>query len=45
MRPENTTVFVTGTNRGIGQALIEGLRERGVQQIYAATRQPEQISD
>lgn len=45
MQLENKTVFVTGTNKGIGKALIEALLERGAQKIYAAARKPENISD
>src|SRR6266852_9559776 len=33
-------VFVTGGNRGIGQALVEEALSRGAKRVYAATRQP-----
>lgn len=32
------TVFVTGTNRGIGRALVEELKKKGVKRLYAAAR-------
>lgn len=44
MNIDNKTVFVTGANRGIGQALVEVLLEKGVCKIYAAARNPEQIT-
>ena len=34
------TVLVTGANRGIGQALVEGALARGAKRVYAGTRQP-----
>jgi NAD(P)-dependent dehydrogenase (short-subunit alcohol dehydrogenase family) len=34
------TVLVTGANRGIGQALVGEALARGVQRVYAGTRQP-----
>jgi NAD(P)-dependent dehydrogenase (short-subunit alcohol dehydrogenase family) len=33
-------VFVTGANRGIGQALVEEALRRGAKRVYAGTRQP-----
>src|SRR5580658_6337884 len=33
-------VFVTGANRGIGQALVEEALRRGARRVYAGTRQP-----
>src|SRR5215831_6505558 len=36
----NTTVLVTGANRGIGQALVEEALRRGATRVYAATRRP-----
>jgi NAD(P)-dependent dehydrogenase (short-subunit alcohol dehydrogenase family) len=40
MTIENTTVLVTGSNRGIGQALVEEALRRGAKRVYAGTRQP-----
>jgi len=34
------TVLVTGANRGIGQALVAEALSRGVERVYAGTRQP-----
>src|SRR5471030_3095020 len=36
----NKAVFVTGANRGIGQALVEEALRRGARRVYAGTRQP-----
>jgi NAD(P)-dependent dehydrogenase (short-subunit alcohol dehydrogenase family) len=33
-------VFVTGANRGIGQALVEEALRRGAKRVYAGTRRP-----
>ena len=33
-------VLVTGSNRGIGRALVEEALSRGAQRVYAGTRQP-----
>ena len=34
------TVLVTGTSRGIGQALVEEALKRGARRVYAAARRP-----
>jgi NAD(P)-dependent dehydrogenase (short-subunit alcohol dehydrogenase family) len=34
------TVLVTGTNRGIGQALVDEALRRAAKRVYAGTRQP-----
>jgi NAD(P)-dependent dehydrogenase (short-subunit alcohol dehydrogenase family) len=39
-RIANSTVLVTGANRGIGQALVEEALARGARRVYAGTRQP-----
>jgi NAD(P)-dependent dehydrogenase (short-subunit alcohol dehydrogenase family) len=36
MNFNQATVFVTGTNRGIGRALLDELKKKGVKHIYAA---------
>ena len=38
MQIRNSTVFVTGANRGIGRAFVDALLERGAPRIYAAAR-------
>jgi NAD(P)-dependent dehydrogenase (short-subunit alcohol dehydrogenase family) len=37
---EGKAVLVTGTNRGLGQALVEEALRRGAKRVYAGTRQP-----
>lgn len=41
MRLEDTVAFVTGANRGLGRALVEGLLARGARRVYAASRDGE----
>jgi NAD(P)-dependent dehydrogenase (short-subunit alcohol dehydrogenase family) len=36
----DTTILVTGANRGLGQALVEEALIRGARRVYAASRQP-----
>jgi NAD(P)-dependent dehydrogenase (short-subunit alcohol dehydrogenase family) len=45
MKVENSTVLITGANRGIGRALVEEALRRGAKRIYAGTRQPMQHPD
>jgi len=45
MEFENKTIFVTGTNRGIGKALVEALLERPVTKIYASARNLDLMPD
>jgi len=37
---DGKTVLVTGTSRGIGQALVEEALQRGAARVYAAARHP-----
>jgi NAD(P)-dependent dehydrogenase (short-subunit alcohol dehydrogenase family) len=37
---DGKTVFITGANRGIGQALVDVALDRGAGRIYAGTRRP-----
>nr|WP_235845938.1 SDR family NAD(P)-dependent oxidoreductase [Dictyobacter aurantiacus] len=39
------TILITGTNRGLGKALVEEALRRGARQVYAGTRVPIQHSD
>ena len=39
MSLKDKTIFVTGANRGIGQALVEEALKRGAKRVYAGTRQ------
>jgi len=40
MNIENTTILITGANRGIGAALLEEALKRNVKRVYAGTRSP-----
>jgi NAD(P)-dependent dehydrogenase (short-subunit alcohol dehydrogenase family) len=45
MRTADSTILVTGANRGIGQALLEEALRRGAKRVYAGTRQSFHHSD
>ena len=38
MKINDKTIVITGTNRGIGQALVEEALRRGAKRVYAGTR-------
>lgn len=38
MKIEDTVAFVTGSNRGLGRALVDALLARGARRVYAGTR-------
>ncbi|MES2104705.1 MAG: SDR family oxidoreductase [Pseudomonadota bacterium] len=43
MKLQDTTVLITGANRGIGAALVKAFQQAGVRKIYAAARNPASI--
>lgn len=43
MKLDNQVVFVSGTNRGIGKAIIDALIKRKVKRIYASARNLDQL--
>ncbi|MFJ9680496.1 SDR family oxidoreductase [Streptomyces sp. NPDC101194] len=45
MEIEGSIALVTGANRGIGRAFARALLERGAAKIYAAVRDPANVSD
>ena len=45
MRIEGSVALVTGANRGLGKAFVEGLLVAGAAKIYAGTRQPVDVID
>jgi NAD(P)-dependent dehydrogenase (short-subunit alcohol dehydrogenase family) len=44
MNIENSVALVTGANRGIGLAFVEGLLAAGASKVYAAVRDPASVS-
>jgi NAD(P)-dependent dehydrogenase (short-subunit alcohol dehydrogenase family) len=44
MKIRDSVVFVTGSNRGIGLAFVQGLLASGARKVYAAARNPQSIT-
>jgi NAD(P)-dependent dehydrogenase (short-subunit alcohol dehydrogenase family) len=44
-RVADSTILITGANRGIGRALVQEALARGAARVYASTRQPMLYSD
>lgn len=44
MNPRNAVAFVTGANRGLGQAYVTALLEAGARKVYAAARDPASVT-
>jgi len=42
---KNSVAFVTGANRGIGRAFVEGLLQAGAAKVYAAARDVSKLAD
>src|SRR4029450_12608000 len=45
MKIQDSTVLVTGANRGIGRAFADALLDRGATKVYAAVRDVASITD
>lgn len=45
MNIENTTILITGANRGIGRALVNEALRRGAKRVYAGTRRALENAD
>lgn len=44
MKIQNSVALVTGANRGLGLAFAKALLERGAKKVYAAAREPSQVT-
>ena len=44
MQIDDSVVFVTGANRGLGLAFTQELLARGARKVYAGVRRPEEVS-
>jgi NAD(P)-dependent dehydrogenase (short-subunit alcohol dehydrogenase family) len=44
MTLKNAAVLVTGSNRGLGRALVEASLHAGARRVYAAARDPQQLA-
>lgn len=44
MRIQDSVALVTGTNRGIGRAIVEALLAAGAARVYAAARDPAKVA-
>lgn len=42
---QGSVALVTGANRGIGKAIVEGLLSRGASKVYAAVRNPDSADE
>ena len=45
MNIQDSTVLVTGANRGIGKAFADALLDRGARKVYAAVRDVATVTD
>src|SRR2546423_12003299 len=45
MKIQDSTVLVTGANRGIGKAFADALLDRGATKVYAAVRDVAAVTD
>ena len=45
INPEGKTVFISGSNRGIGKAIAVELLEQGARKVYAGARDIESLND
>jgi NAD(P)-dependent dehydrogenase (short-subunit alcohol dehydrogenase family) len=45
MNVQESVAFVTGANRGIGQAYVEALVQAGARRIYVAARSIDTLKD